>query len=108
MARADLIEAQRQALLQEMQHIRKDIIQQESWLRASPLAPCPAFLQPSPSCNVHTTKEATQSHAYGMTLWCNVQDSQWWIIHNVLPAQWCSIVYSGNGIETPLLDPPMS
>ncbi|DBA76795.1 TPA: hypothetical protein ACH3X2_008818 [Trebouxia sp. C0005] len=34
MARADLIEAQRQALLQEMQHIRKDILQQESWLRA--------------------------------------------------------------------------
>ncbi len=33
MARADLIEAQRQALLQEMQHIRKDILQQESWLR---------------------------------------------------------------------------
>ena len=37
MARADLIEAQRQALLLEMQHIRKDILQQEAWLRVSPL-----------------------------------------------------------------------
>lgn len=44
MARADLIEAQRQALLQEMQHIRKDILQQESWLRVPlPPLPCPAL-----------------------------------------------------------------
>ncbi|KAL3142838.1 hypothetical protein ABBQ38_003131 [Trebouxia sp. C0009 RCD-2024] len=33
MARAELIEAQRQAVLLEMQHIRKDILQQEAWLR---------------------------------------------------------------------------
>ena len=39
MARADLIEAQRQALLLEMQHIRKDILQQEAWLRVGPLPP---------------------------------------------------------------------
>ena len=39
MARADLIEAQRQALLLEMQHIRKDILQQEAWLKVTP-PPC--------------------------------------------------------------------
>lgn len=42
MARAELIEAQRQALLLEMQHIRKDILQQEAWLRVRPL-PSPLF-----------------------------------------------------------------
>lgn len=40
MARAELIEAQRQAVLLEMQHIRKDILQQEAWLRVRhPLPP---------------------------------------------------------------------
>lgn len=40
MARAELIEAQRQAVLLEMQHIRKDILQQEAWLRVRhPLHP---------------------------------------------------------------------
>ena len=39
MARAELIEAQRQALLLEMQHIRKDILQQEAWLRVRHLPP---------------------------------------------------------------------
>lgn len=45
MARAELIEAQRQALLLEMQHIRKDILQQEAWLRVR--RPLSAF-NPSP------------------------------------------------------------
>lgn len=51
MARAELIEAQRQALLLEMQHIRKDILQQEAWLRVSPCHPPPLpspFPFPSP------------------------------------------------------------
>ena len=49
MARAELIEAQRQALLLEMQHIRKDILQQEAWLRvriSPPLPPPPTPLDP--------------------------------------------------------------
>ena len=41
MARAELIEAQRQALLLEMQHIRKDILQQEAWLRVRTPPPSP-------------------------------------------------------------------
>ncbi len=39
LARADIIDAQRQSIDREMQRVRKDIATQEAWLKARPYPP---------------------------------------------------------------------